>query len=519
MVRVVRPRGHGAAAVEWHVSMVALFAAVGSACVAAYYFSLSICPPVSTTTGLGCYFRAASALPRGELWTMLAAIFAFLSSVTYPMARFGGASFLRGRLFQPGSLEGTAGPPWTSRLFLVALMLSYAALQLIEFLLVPAGGSPYSDPQAYYIPAALDILAGNRCTTSPVESTCNYEHPPLDKLFLALSIRTFGKNLVGYSLFPVLFGAGSLLLTYGIAKEVSGQKVAQYAAFFLLIDGVFLGMNEQAWTDTPMFFFGLFAVYVYLSAFRSRPAVKAMVAGSLIGLSILSKETGLLFVIAILAYSFLARHDLSMKRALLLLGAAALVAAVGLELYDVVLTPFPSFIAHIQYILAYNHEIGLSGWAQESWLPFLGGTVIPMAWFLFYPPFGFISTMPEEWLFLASVVVAVYLLARKWESLSPPEGNTILFVFVWMGATWAPFVFAQLFRSTYPFYMLGMLPGVVIADGWIMTKLTRPMKVVFVIACLAWLAVLFPMTSTAIPLLPYIGRWLHCISSACPGGP
>jgi len=519
LVKVVIPRQRSAATVEWFLASGAALVAIGCAIVAAYYFSQTFCPPISTSTGLTCTLTAAALVPRGEMWLLIAGIFGLISALTYPMKRFGGASFIRGRLYQPGSLEGVVATGWKGRLFAPALLVAYAALQLAEILLVPGGNAPYSDPQAFYIPAALDILAGNRCTTSPGSSTCNYEHPPLDKLFLALSINTFGKNVIGYSIFPLLFGAGTLLLTYGIAKAVSGQRVARYAAFFLLIDGTFLGLFEQAWTDVPMVFFGLFATYVYLSTLKGRPHLRAVLAGSLLGLSILSKETGVLFVVAIVGYSVLVSHDLSVRRLILLLGTTALVAAVGLQLYDVLFTPFPSFIAHIQYILSYNSLIGVPGWPQESWLPFLGRAVIPFAWLVFYPPFGFISTMPEEWLLLASLPVIIYFVGWKMEALGQIEKKTILFIIIWMSATFAPFVFAQLIRATYPFYMVQMLPAAVIADGWMMTKFTRPMRIVFIIACLAWLYVFFPLTPTAIPVLSYVSKWLQCLSSACAGGP
>ncbi len=201
---------------------------------------------------------------------------------------------------------------------------------------------------------------------------------------------------------------------------MSGQRVARYAAFFLLIDGTFLGLFLQAWTDVPMVFFGLFATYVYLSTLKDHPYLKVILAGSLLGLSILSKETGVLFFIAIVGYSLIVSHDLSVRRLVILLGTTALVAAAGLQLYDMIFTPFPTFIAHIQYILGYNSLIGLSGWPQESWLPFLGRSVVPFAWLVFYPPFGFISTMPEEWLLLASLPVISTSSVGRWR----PSANS-----------------------------------------------------------------------------------------------
>jgi len=516
-VRIAVPRERSASTVEWFVSMVTSLVAVFSVIASIYYYSMTFCPPVTVMTGLACVLKADAMAPRAEMWLIIAGVFGLAGALSYPMKRLGGASFTRARLFKPSSLEGEA-TGWKARLFVPLLLAGYAALQLTEILFVPGGNKPYSDPQAFYIPAALDILSGTKCSPSPYSSTCNYEHPPLDKLFLALSIKVFGQNFTGYSIFPLLFGAGSLLLTYGIALEVSGQKVARYAAIFLLIDGTFLGINDQAWTDVPMVFFGLFGVYVLLKVRNKRQLTWAAISGALLGLSILSKETGVLFVVAAIACALWLTRNITVKRLVVLLGVTALVAAGGLQIYDMLLTPFPTFIAHIQYILHYNSLIGLPGWPQESWLPFLGKSVVPLAWLIFYPPFGFISTMPEEWLLLASLPAVLYLIGWKSSSLSELERRTILFIPLWLASTYAFYFFAQLFRSTYPFYMIQMLPAAVIADGWMMTKFTRPMKILFILGCLGWLYVFFPMSSTAIPVLTYVSKWISCVGSACPGG-
>jgi hypothetical protein len=126
--------------------------------------------------------------------------------------------------------------------------------------------------------------------------------------------------------------------------------------------------------------------------------------------------------------------------------------------------------------------------------------------------------MPEEWLLLASLPAVLYLIGWKSSSLSELERRTILFIPLWLASTYAFYFFAQLFRSTYPFYMVQMLPAAVIADGWMMTKFSRPMKIVFILGCLGWLYVFFPMSSTAIPVLTYVSKWISCVGSACPGG-
>jgi hypothetical protein len=138
---------------------------------------------------------------------------------------------------------------------------------------------------------------------------------------------------------------------------------------------------------------------------------------------------------------------------------------------------------------------------------------------VFYPPTGFVSTLPEEWLLLTSLAVAAYLMLSKWEKVSLPERETMSFVLAWLATTWVPYFLAQLVRATYPFYMLQMLPAAAIANAWMMTKFPKPVKFAFVAACLIWLVLFFPMTQTSASFLPFVGRWLGCLSTACPGGP
>jgi 4-amino-4-deoxy-L-arabinose transferase-like glycosyltransferase len=516
-VNVAPPARSPAVSAEKLVSYGFVLLAVVLLAYGAYLFSLTLCPPISTSTGLECPLNAPKRLAEAQLSVVSAGVSLLAILLTYPMSRFGGASFLRRRIYQPTSLEDAVAHVRLDRLFLPILALSYVAVELLALLVIPAGQYPYSDPQAFYIPAATNILDGVRCPVSAVNSVCNYEHPPLEKLFLALSMKIFGNNAAGYSIFPVIMGLGSLLAFYGIARKIAGKKIAGYASFFLLIDGVFIGMNYQPWLDTPMVFFGLMATYVYLA--DTKPLRRGILVGTFLALSILSKETGILYVLAIGAYDLLVRRAMSKKEALLTLATVAVVGAVGLQLYDSFFTGFPTFLSHVQFMLNHNTMIGLPGWAQESWLPFLGGAVVPSSWLIFYPPFGFIATMPEDWLLLASIPVAAYLMLWRTSDLSGREKNLISFVFVWLATTYAPFFFFQLVRATYPFYMFQLLPAVVMADAWMMMKLPKPLKVAFVAICLAWLAVFFPMTPSAVPVLAVASGWFGCLTGVCLGPP
>ncbi len=112
----------------------------------------------------------------------------------------------------------------------------------------------------------------------PLESTGSFVvHPPLGKWLIALGMSIGGPDdSVGWRLATALLGTGMVLLTYLIARRLSGSVVvATVAGTLLAIDGLAIVMSRIALLDTPLTFFILLgALFVLIDRERTIPVLE-----------------------------------------------------------------------------------------------------------------------------------------------------------------------------------------------------------------------------------------------------
>ena len=187
---------------------------------------------------------------------------------------------------------------------------------------------------AIYIQASVKILDHQSCSISGfIPTVCNYEHPPLVKVLEAISLYAFGwvvprsmvsnptlagdlPNLsssilwfISFRFFQIVMGALSIPLTYVIAIKISkNAKLALLAAILLVLEPMYAFFARTAYLDVPMIFLALCAYAVYFSSFRLGPLNEYLLAGALLALSMLSKETGVVFLLPLLLYHFVFRE-------------------------------------------------------------------------------------------------------------------------------------------------------------------------------------------------------------------
>src|SRR5208283_3283626 len=126
-----------------------------------------------------------------------------------------------------------------------------------------------------YISAAFRMIEHFQCP--PVAgNVCNYEHPPLSKLLMALGFEIFGKystvgsaagttaNQFGGRFFQMLMGSFSAPVVYLIVSKVTGNwKTSFLAAVFMLVDPLYFTLASTAILDDAMAFFALLAILTY----------------------------------------------------------------------------------------------------------------------------------------------------------------------------------------------------------------------------------------------------------------
>jgi dolichyl-phosphate-mannose-protein mannosyltransferase len=149
--------------------------------------------------------------------------------------------------------------------------------------------------EVHYVPAARQML-------EPVMSQpmLNPMHPPLAKQLIALSIRAFGDEPLGWRYPAVLFGALSIVAIYlcGLAL-FAAQGPAIAAALLAFFNQMLFVQSRIAMLDIFALAFSLFAIAAFMQGFReARPHLMFALAGLNFGLSAACKWSGL-FALAV----------------------------------------------------------------------------------------------------------------------------------------------------------------------------------------------------------------------------
>ncbi len=101
--------------------------------------------------------------------------------------------------------------------------------------------------------------------TPPSGFAYEWTHPPLAKLGMFLGMKIFGENSFGYRIPGVIFGVGSVLLVYLIARELfKDGAIGLLSAGVFSLDGLPLVMSRIGMNDSYLLFFSLLTIYLFL---------------------------------------------------------------------------------------------------------------------------------------------------------------------------------------------------------------------------------------------------------------
>ncbi len=365
--------------------------------------------------------------------------------------------------------------------------------------------------EVYYVPAAQTLLAGNKC--APYADNCNLEHPFLSKAFVAAGMAMFGGNVFGWRFFQVLLGTLSLPVLFGLCWTVTkNRSLSILATIFFAMDTLFFVHASIGVIDVHAVFFALLAFLLYFSGLRLWKLDSFVLAGVALGLSGLSKETSIFFVLFLLSYNLLVGPGGTRARVLSsvkILAAVAIVFVVGLQLYDSLFAPSQTFVDHLKFIFSYGGSLRGDGWIDSI----LHTPITPLNWFLYYSPIGYLVTTVtvnsgstsstyigvgyygvtnkiETWLTFLWAPYVIYLLYKVWRrKLSETElldiGNDYkLAVFALLLLAWTFFPYLGLYlygRVTYPYYMIQSVPAVAVGCAYFVTRRWFPKVMIYVL--------------------------------------
>jgi dolichyl-phosphate-mannose-protein mannosyltransferase len=175
---------------------------------------------------------------------------------------------------------------------IIAVVIFFAA----HFALLVGVTTPdkfYFD-EVHYVPAARQMLEA-----APSAPQLNPMHPPLAKQLIALSIKSFGDNPLGWRYPGVLFGALAIVAMYLCGLALFGaQGPAVASALLAFFNQMVFVQSRIAMLDIFALAFGLFAIASFMHGFRKpRPQLWFALTGLACGLAMACKWSGM-FVLA-----------------------------------------------------------------------------------------------------------------------------------------------------------------------------------------------------------------------------
>jgi 4-amino-4-deoxy-L-arabinose transferase-like glycosyltransferase len=155
-------------------------------------------------------------------------------------------------------------------------------------------------------------------------------HPLLFQFLLALLFH-FGVSDLGGRLVAIAFGVATVCLVYQLGNLLYEPKAGLLAALILAIMPYHVVVTRQVLLDVPLVFFSTLTLYLLARFAVTERPILLYVTGVGIGLTVLSKETGIILVAAIYAFLALSRE---IRIRVLDIGLTTIVAAL-------MMAPFP----------------------------------------------------------------------------------------------------------------------------------------------------------------------------------
>ena len=178
-----------------------------------------------------------------------------------------------------------------SRPWRAALLLGALAQALFCFRLTTPHSFVFDE--VHYVPAARTLLA--------LAGPANVEHPLLAKEFIALGIRWFGDDALGWRFFSTLAGTAVVMSVFAIAWLAFGRmRTAVFAALLTLANITVYVQARIAMLDGFMAAFTVAAIAAILWSMRARTARQSwtrwLIGAVLLGLACGAKWAALPFV-------------------------------------------------------------------------------------------------------------------------------------------------------------------------------------------------------------------------------
>lgn len=126
-------------------------------------------------------------------------------------------------------------------------------------------------------------------------ATLHYEfHPwfhksPFLLYLLSVIYKMFGISTFTSRLLPALFGIGTILATFFLAKELFNQKTAFMSSLILITTPQFIHYSRMLMLDMPVTFFIVFSIYLFVLSEKRNSTFIYCLLGISLGLGVMAK--------------------------------------------------------------------------------------------------------------------------------------------------------------------------------------------------------------------------------------
>jgi len=353
----------------------------------------------------------------------------------------------------------------------------------------------------YYVNVARVILGLKQSIGSsgtppyqnvPIGLDPNHEHPPLAKLFIALSIHLLGDNGWGWRIPSVIMGSIAVLAFYLLLKKISPyESIPIVGTFLFSFDNLVFVLSRIAILDIFTLSFMIVAFYWYFSGHSYWSAIA-------MALSTLCKITGAagFLILAVVHAGRVIKDKRNGKQWNAYfswfekyLGILLVSFFVILTIMDRVWVGYSTPFEHLQYILSYSSALVSScpnGIISCPWqwlinqiqIPFLivnvkvSGSGVTKQ----YDSVAFWGAMNPSILYLTIPAMAYC----AYSYLKQKKQDFTLLMLSWFAITYLPYYPAVLIghRVTYLFYFLPAVPPVCAAIAYMIADQNPPKLVV-----------------------------------------
>ena len=322
-----------------------------------------------------------------------------------------------------------------------------------------------------------------------------FNKPSLFFWLLAASTRVFGDNEFALRLPSVLFGLGTVALTYQMGKILFSPRAGFWAALVVPTNYVFLWFGRRVLLDTALTFFMTLSLLAFVQGYRN-PSQRWWYPTAFLAMALGTMTKALhafvLPLLVILAFLVIRRDLRPFQEKSFLIGLG-LFLTLTVSYYAILGQAFRSHFLYQQNVDRVFSVSGLGAYTGDRPFWWYGGVI----WYAFFP-------------WSALIPSAVALL---WKQRTLRTEGWELFVLLWAGGVFLALTLAQGKREPY---LMPLVPALGLLIGnYYNTALARPNSKQWFTrplqAMLALLALAFALTLVARP------SWLHRTLLLSPG--